>query len=95
MACNDYGVVLQSPHRIDMDKPVLNRMFSPDDLIPDILDSVNSAEMARRQFRQVAKVAGLIQGSYPGLNKSASYIQASSNLFFDMFTQYDPGNLLL
>ena len=30
-----------------------------------------------------------------GANKSARQIQASSGLFFDVFTRYDPGNLLV
>jgi ATP-dependent Lhr-like helicase len=95
MACNDYGLVLQSPHAIDLNRSLLKTIFDTDSLIPDILASMNSTEMAKRQFRQIARVAGLIQSGYPGQRKSASHIQASSNLFFDVFREYDPGNLLL
>ena len=48
-----------------------------------------------RQFRQIARVAGLVNGGYPGQRKSASHLQASSNLFYDAFREYDPDNLLL
>ncbi len=95
MACNDYGVVLQSPHEVAIDGLIENGLFSSENLMPDILESMNSTEMAKRQFRQIARVAGLIQGGFPGQRKSASHIQASSNLFFDVFSQYDPDNLLL
>jgi ATP-dependent Lhr-like helicase len=51
--------------------------------------------MAKRQFREVARVAGLIFQGYPGAQKSARQVQASGGLFFDVFTKYDPDNLLL
>ncbi|GAA4457257.1 ligase-associated DNA damage response DEXH box helicase [Novipirellula rosea] len=95
MACNDYGIVLQSPHRVDIDDAIARKIFSADDLVNDILNSMNSTEMAKRQFRQIARVAGLIQQGFPGRGKSTSHIQASSNLFYDVFSQYDPDNLLL
>ncbi|WP_146537575.1 ligase-associated DNA damage response DEXH box helicase [Rubripirellula reticaptiva] len=95
MACNDYGIVLQSPHQVDIEKLAAQKLFSTENLVGDILDSMNSTEMAKRQFRQIARVAGLIHPGYPGQRKSASHVQASSNLFFDVFCEYDPDNLLL
>ncbi|MFT8042526.1 hypothetical protein ACMYM3_22635, partial [Salmonella enterica subsp. enterica serovar Brandenburg] len=43
----------------------------------------------------MARIAGLVFSGYPGAQKSARQLQASSGLFFDVFRQYDPGNLLL
>jgi ATP-dependent helicase Lhr and Lhr-like helicase len=51
--------------------------------------------MARRQFREIARVSGLIFPGYPHSGKSARQLQASSSLFFDVFRRYDPGNLLI
>ena len=51
--------------------------------------------MAKRQFREVARVAGLIFQGYPGAQKSVKQLQASGGLFFDVFAKYDPDNLLL
>jgi ATP-dependent helicase Lhr and Lhr-like helicase len=95
MACNDHGLVLQSPHRIDVTAEIDRGVFRTDNLCEDIHCCMNSTEMAKRQFRQIARVAGLVQIGVPGHRKSTSYVQASSNLFFDVFVQYDPGNLLL
>ena len=95
MACNDYGIVLQSPHRIEVPAAIDGRIFSPEGLIRDIMQSMNATAMAKRQFRQIARVAGLIHPGYPGRSKSAGHLQASSNLFFDVFCEYDPNNLLL
>ncbi len=95
MACNDHGFVLQSPHDVDVGGAINQGILRTAGLIDDILQCMNSTEMAKRQFRQIARVAGLIQPGLPGQRKSASHLQASSNLFFDVFTQYDSGNLLL
>ncbi len=95
MACNDHGIVLQSPHPIAIEKAISEGLFSTDHLEEDIHQSMNANAMAKRQFRQIARVSGLIQSGPPGQRKSTSYVQASSNLFFDLFCEYDPTNLLL
>lgn len=95
MACNDYGIVLQSPHPILMEEGISRGLFSADNLYDDISHTMNATEMAKRHFRQIARVAGLTQSGFPGQRKSSSYIMASSNLFFDVFCQYDPDNMLL
>jgi len=95
MACNDYGIVLQSPSKTDIDPKTAMDWFSTENLMADILESMNCTEMAKRQFRQVARIAGLIQQGLPGSRKNARQLQASSNLFFDVFCEYDPSNLLL
>ena len=95
MACNDHGIVLQSPHPIAIEKAISEGLFSTDHLEEDIHQSMNANAMAKRQFRQIARVSGLIQAGLPGQRKSTSYVQASSNLFFDLFCEYDPTNLLL
>ena len=95
MACNDHGIVLQSPHPIAIEKAISEGLFSTDHLEEDICQSMNANAMAKRQFRQIARVSGLIQAGPPGQRKSTSYVQASSNLFFDLFCEYDPTNLLL
>jgi ATP-dependent Lhr-like helicase len=56
---------------------------------------LNAAEMAKRQFREIARVAGLVFPGFPRSGKTARQLQASSGLFFDVFQRYDPDNLLL
>jgi len=95
MACNDHGFVLQSPQDVDIAAAIGNGILNTENLIGDLLSCMNATEMAKRQFRQIARVAGLIQPGFPGRRKTASHLQASSNLFFDVFQQYDEDNLLL
>ena len=70
-------------------------MLSPERLLDDLLDCLNSTELARRKFREIARIAGLVFQGYPGSGKSTRQLQASSGLFFDVFAKYDPDNRLL
>ena len=95
MAMNDYGFVLQSPTDFEFGEALDQGLFSAKNLTEDIFDSLNATEMTKRQFREIARVAGLIFEGYPGRPTSSRHLRASSNLFFDVFNQYDPKNLLL
>jgi ATP-dependent helicase Lhr and Lhr-like helicase len=95
LAANDYGLELLASERAPIDEAIAAGLFSPDHLLYDIAASLNAAELARRQFREIARVAGLIFQGYPGVNKSVKQVQASSELLYDVFARYDPDNLLL
>ena len=95
IAVNDYGFELLAPEAIAVTAEQFRELLRPDGLVDDILASVNAAELAKRQFREVARVAGLVSQGYPGSGKSARQLQASSGLFYEVFREHDPGNLLL
>ncbi len=94
-AMNDYGFELLSDQPIPVDDTNVYDLFSPDNLFNDIQRSVNSAEMARRKFRDIAVIGGLIFQGYPGEQKKARHLQASASLLFNVFAEYEPKNILL
>lgn len=94
-SCNDYGFELLSPDAAPLLEALEHGWFSPAHLLADVAQSVNAAEMARRQFREIARVAGLVFGGFPGQSKSLRQVQASSGLLYDVFVRYDPDNLLV
>jgi ATP-dependent Lhr-like helicase len=94
-AMNDYGFELLSDQPIPVDDTNVYELFSPDDLLNDIQRSVNSTEMAKRKFRDVAVIGGLIFQGMPGEKKKARHLQSSASLLFNVFSEYDPSNLLL
>ena len=94
-AMNDYGFELLSDQPIPIDDTNAYELFSPDDLLNDIQRSVNSTEMAKRKFRDVAVIGGLIFQGMPGEKKKARHLQSSASLLFNVFSEYDPHNLLL
>ena len=95
IAVNDYGFELLSSTLAAPDEATLRRLLRPTDLLDDLLASMNASELARRQFRDIARIAGLIFQGYPGRGKSARQLQASSGLIFDTISRYDPDNRLL
>jgi ATP-dependent Lhr-like helicase len=95
LAANDYGLELLSADAAPIEEAIEAGLFSPAHLLHDIPASLNAAELARRQFREIARVAGLIFQGYPGVSKSVKQVQASSELLYDVFARYDPDNLLL
>jgi ATP-dependent Lhr-like helicase len=73
----------------------MRRLLQRENLGVDLLASLNFSEVARRQFREIARIAGLVFQGYPGARKLERQLQASSGLIFDVLRQYDPDNLLL
>jgi ATP-dependent helicase Lhr and Lhr-like helicase len=92
---NDYGFELLSAEEPPLEEAFASDLFSTTNLIHDIEQSLNAAEMAKRQFRDIARIAGLVFQGFPGRGKTSAQLQASSGLVFDVFVNHDPGNLLL
>ena len=94
-AMNDYGFELLSDQPIPVDDTNVYELFSPENLLTDIQRSVNATEMAKRKFRDIAVIGGLIFQGYPGEKKKARHLMASASLLFNVFQEYDSNNLLL
>ncbi len=92
---NDLGIELWCDEPIDLDERGWRAVLSPERLVEDVLASINASQLARRAFREIARVAGLVHQGYPGQRKRARHLQASSDLFYDVFREFDPSNLLL
>lgn len=95
LAQNDYGLELLSPEPAPLREALERGLFDTDRLRADIEDSLNESEMARRHFREIARVAGLVFTGYPGRQKSLRQIQASAGLIFDVLENYEPDHPLL
>lgn len=95
IAVNDYGMELLSPDRVDWDDLLGTDLFSEDQLLDDILQSVNATELARRRFRDIARVAGFVNLGPVHKRNTGRQIQASASLLFDVFLRYDTENPLL
>jgi ATP-dependent Lhr-like helicase len=94
-AMNDYGFELLSDQPIPLDDSNVYELFSPDNLFADIQLAVNASEMARRKFRDIAVIGGLIFQGMPGEKVKQRHLQSSASLLFNVFALYEPGNLLL
>ena len=95
MSVNDYGFELLSAEPVDLAKLLDKTVLGADALLADVLETLNSGELAQRRFREIARVSGLVFTGYPGAPKSTKQLQASSGLFYEVFRKYDATNLLL
>lgn len=95
IAMNDYGFELLSDQPIPIDEAVETDVLGTDNLLTDIQASINSIEMARRKFRDIAAISGLVFKGYPGKPVKDKHLQSSSQLFFNVFHDYEAHNLLL
>ncbi|QOR76915.1 MAG: ligase-associated DNA damage response DEXH box helicase [Thermoflavifilum sp.] len=95
IAMNDYGFELLTDQPLAIQPTTLKRWLHPASLQEDLLQSINATEMARRKFRDIACIAGMVFQGYPGAYKTQRHLQSSTSLLFDVLRQYDPGNLLL
>ncbi|ASZ14593.1 ligase-associated DNA damage response DEXH box helicase [Chitinophaga pendula] len=94
-AMNDYGFELLSDQPIPVTAEDVRELFSTERLHIELQTSVNATEMARRKFRDIAVIAGLIFQGYPGKQKANRHLQSSASLLFNVFKDYDAHNLLL
>ncbi|MEM9051982.1 MAG: ligase-associated DNA damage response DEXH box helicase [Bacteroidota bacterium] len=94
IAVNDYGFELLSDQDIPIEDGVDSDIFSIEHLSQDIAASLNQSEMARRRFRDISGISGLVFKGFPGKYQKDKHLQSSAQLFFDVFRDYEPTNLL-
>ena len=95
LSFTDYGFELVSKQRFELLPLLKAGVFSTDNLLEDMLASLNAAELSKRQFREIARVAGLVFQGYPGQPKTNRQVQATSGLIWEVFARWDPENPLL
>ena len=95
IAMNDYGFELLSDQPIPIEEAVETNVLGHEHLSTDILASINATEMARRKFRDIAAISGLVFKGMPGKKVKEKHLQSSSQLFFNVFHEYESDNLLL
>lgn len=95
IAISDYGFELLSDQDIPIELALDSDIFTHDHIREDLFKSLNATEMAKRKFRDIARVSGLVFQGYPGKPLKQRHLQANSQLFFDVFSEHEPDNLLL
>ncbi len=94
LAYNDYGFELLSDQPLDIQQVLDNNFFTTDYLFEDLQKSLNSTELARRKFRDIAVISGMVFTGYPSKQIKTKHLQSNSQLLFDVFRDYESDNLL-
>lgn len=92
---NDYGFELLSDEAIPIEDILAEDLFSELNLMDDIQACINESDMAKRKFRDVATIAGIIFQGFPGKPTKLKHLQSNSSIIYGVFEDYDPDNLLL
>ncbi|MBE9062042.1 ligase-associated DNA damage response DEXH box helicase [cf. Phormidesmis sp. LEGE 11477] len=95
VSVNDYGFEILAPKDYPFEALFSADFFSTRDLYEEIKESLNISELTQRRFRGISQVAGLVFKGYPGSKKTANQVQISSSLIYEVFSKYEPDNLLL
>lgn len=95
MAMNDYGFELFSDSEINLNSEQLKKILSKENLMQDVMASINAAEMAKRKFRDIGVIAGLVLQNVYGKQRNNKSLQSSSGIIFQVLEEHEPGNLLL
>jgi ATP-dependent Lhr-like helicase len=91
----DYGFELLSDELVEVEDILQEDILTTQGLVDDIMAGINAAELAQRRFRDIARIAGLTFEGMPGKKLKTRQLQASSRIFFKVFQEYEPNNLLL
>ncbi len=95
IAINDYGFELLSDQKIPIEAALELDLFRFENLHNDIIQSVNSTEMGRKRFRDIATIAGLLFKGYPGKEQKDRHTQTSAQLIYKVLMEHEPNSLLL
>lgn len=95
IAMNDYGFELLSDEPIPIEQAIDNDFFSEHHLLDDLQRSLNATELAKRKFRDIASISGLVFKGMPGRPVKERHMRGNSSLFFEVFTDHEPDHLLL
>lgn len=95
MAMNDYGFELFSDKEIPVNEEELEKILTRENLMTDVISSINSAEMARRKFRDIAVISGMVVQNFPGQQRSNKALQSSAGLIFKVLEDHDPNHFLV
>ncbi len=95
IVANDYGFALITAAKVAWDDLVGPDDFTLAQLDADLAATVDAAQGAKRQFREIARIAGLVHQAYPGQRKTGRAVHASASLLYDTLERFDPGNALV
>jgi len=95
ISVNDYGFEILAPKDYPFKQLFGDRFFDLENLYENIKSGLNISELTQRKFRGISQVAGLVFKGYPSARKDTNQLQVSSSLLYDVFSKYEPDNLLL
>jgi ATP-dependent Lhr-like helicase len=95
MAMNDYGFELFSDTEIKLSESQLRQILNKENLMSDVAVSINATEMAKRKFRDIAVISGMVIQNIYGKRHNNKSLQSSAGIIFQVLEEHEPNSLLL
>jgi len=97
ITANDFGFSLTTSDDYDFSiiKKEVDYFLDNKKLEEDLENAINFSELTKRRFKNIAQISGLVNQNNPTKSKNSSQLQISSSLFYDVFTKYEKGHLLI
>jgi ATP-dependent Lhr-like helicase len=73
----------------------MDDLFAEDILGDEMEEWLAESSMLRRTFRHVATIAGLIEKTHPGQEKSGRQMTMNADLIYDVLRRHEPDHILL
>lgn len=88
---NDYALAVWGLKPVENPGSLLKRALSEESCD----QWIETSQMSRRAFRDVAIIAGLVERRAPGKKKTGKQVTISTDLIYDVLRKYEPGHILL
>ena len=89
--CSDYGLAIQTLKKV----PNVTDTLEKKAMVSRLEKWITQSQLAKRSFRNVATIAGLIEQQLPGKRKTIKQVTFSSDLIYDVLVKYEPKHILL
>lgn len=91
---NEYGLEILGPKNLNFTLDDLRKVLTLENLKVDLEKSLNKTQLAKRQFKEIAQISGLVPQNQPGKRRTLKNLQSSTSLLYDVFERYEVKNLL-
>jgi ATP-dependent Lhr-like helicase len=91
---NEYGLEILGPSGLVLTEQDIRQALGSEKLIVDMEKSLSSSGLAKRQFKEIAQVSGLVPQNQAVKRRTLKNLQSSTSLLFDVFERYEVQNLL-
>lgn len=88
---NDYAVAFWGLAPILKPQHLINEGFSQ----PNTSQWIEGSQMAKRAFRDIAVISGLVERRHPGKKKTGRQVTMSTDLIYDVLRNHEPDHILL
>ena len=91
---NEYGIEILGPKNFQFTLNELRKTLKCENLKVDMEKGLNKTQLAKKQFKEIAQISGLVPQNQPGKRRTLKNLQTSTSLLFDVFERYETKNLL-